>query len=161
MRRGDCCLLKWSDVDLQNRVITVKTSKTGRTAVIPLFPLLEEEIRRHLPAKNDFVFPEPAKRYTGNPDHITDLADRVCPEDTCGSPGTHKSNGGLEAQPAPLHVPHAEKSVNSSILESCQQLTDFKNLLQASRFVGPFVGPRSKMSPGVRLCSRAPHHAVF
>jgi integrase len=98
MRRGDCCLLKWSDVDLQNRVITVKTSKTGRTAVIPLFPLLEEEIRRHLPAKNDFVFPEPAKRYIGNPDYITDLADRVLKDagyfdsSSSGTSSTHRGN---------------------------------------------------------------------
>ncbi len=40
MRQGDCCLLKWADVDLQAGFITVKTSKTGETAEIPLFPLM-------------------------------------------------------------------------------------------------------------------------
>ncbi|MDA1088627.1 MAG: integrase, partial [Verrucomicrobia bacterium] len=31
MRRGDCCMLKWDDVDQKNGFITVKTSKTGET----------------------------------------------------------------------------------------------------------------------------------
>jgi len=31
MRRGDCCLLKWKDVDLKRRFITVKTAETGQT----------------------------------------------------------------------------------------------------------------------------------
>ena len=35
MRRGDCCLLKWKDVDLARRFITVKTNKTGQTVSIP------------------------------------------------------------------------------------------------------------------------------
>jgi integrase len=44
MRRGDCCLLKWSDVDLEKRFITVKTAKTGQTVSIPIFPLLFDEL---------------------------------------------------------------------------------------------------------------------
>ena len=44
MRRGDCCLLKWKDVDLTRRFITVKTAKTGQTVTIPIFPLLYEEL---------------------------------------------------------------------------------------------------------------------
>ncbi|VGO21848.1 Putative defective protein IntQ [Pontiella sulfatireligans] len=38
MRRGDCCQLKWESVDLDNDFISVKTSKTGETAEIPLSP---------------------------------------------------------------------------------------------------------------------------
>jgi len=44
LRRGDCCLLKWKDVDLDRRFITVKTAKTGQTVGIPIFPLLYEEL---------------------------------------------------------------------------------------------------------------------
>jgi integrase len=46
MRRGDCCLLKWDDVDLPKRFITVKTSKTGQTVSIPIFPMLYDELKR-------------------------------------------------------------------------------------------------------------------
>jgi integrase len=45
MRRGDCCLLKWKDIDLARRFITVKTAKTGVTVSIPIFPMLYEELR--------------------------------------------------------------------------------------------------------------------
>ena len=46
MRRGDCCCLKWSDVDLKEGFISVKTSKTGEKVDIPIFPLLQEELER-------------------------------------------------------------------------------------------------------------------
>lgn len=79
MRRGDCCLLSWKDVDLERRFITVKTAKTGQTVSIPIFPLLFDELvaaesRRDgsnaQPGK-DYVFPEQAAMYLENPDGIT------------------------------------------------------------------------------------------
>ena len=71
MRRGDCCLLKWKDVDLTRRFITVKTAKTGQTVSIPIFPLLLGELES-LPSKGkDLVFPEQAAMYLENPDGIT------------------------------------------------------------------------------------------
>ena len=42
MRRSDCCLLKWEDVDLKQGFVVVKTSETGETAEIPLFPMLSD-----------------------------------------------------------------------------------------------------------------------
>jgi integrase len=65
MRRGDCCLLKWESVDLKNGFISVKTSKTGELAEIPLFPLLREELERH-PQEGKYVFPEAANMYREN-----------------------------------------------------------------------------------------------
>jgi integrase len=44
MRRGDCCLLKWADVDLKHGFVSVKTSKTGEMAEIPILPLLRKEL---------------------------------------------------------------------------------------------------------------------
>ena len=65
MRRGDCCLLEWKDVDLANRFITVKTSKTGQTVSIPIFPMLQDELKaiaKNAGAKREgYVFPEQAK----------------------------------------------------------------------------------------------------
>jgi len=75
MRRGDCCLLEWKDVDLANRFITVKTSKTGQTVSIPIFPMLQDELKaiaKNAGAKREgYVFPEQAKMYLENPDGIT------------------------------------------------------------------------------------------
>lgn len=71
MRRGDCCLLRWKDVDLARRFITVKTAKTGVTVSIPIFPMLYDELVRHPRNDTEHVFPEQAKMYAENPDGIT------------------------------------------------------------------------------------------
>lgn len=70
MRRGDCCLLRWADVDMENRFIRVKTAKTGQTVEIPMFPMLFDEIARH-PQTDAHVFPAQATMYRTNPDGIT------------------------------------------------------------------------------------------
>jgi integrase len=93
MRRGDCCLLEWPDVDMERRFITVKTAKTGQTVSIPIFPMLYEELKglgkgdsgeakgnvrrdaghngRDARSTKGYVFPEQAKMYLENPDGIT------------------------------------------------------------------------------------------
>ncbi len=70
MRRGDCCLLKWKDVDLARRFITVKTNKTGQTVGIPIFPMLYDELATRQ-SSEAYVFPEQAKMYVENSDGIT------------------------------------------------------------------------------------------
>jgi integrase len=65
MRRGDCSMLKWESVDLENGFISVKTSKTGELAEIPLFPLLRAELEK-LPRVSEYVFPKVAAMYTEN-----------------------------------------------------------------------------------------------
>ncbi len=73
MRRGDCCLLKWDDVDLAAGFITVKTAKTGETVDIPVFPMLREELNRarSTTGAKGFCFPDAASMYSANPDGIT------------------------------------------------------------------------------------------
>jgi len=74
MRRGDCCLLEWSDVDWERRFITIKTAKTGQTVSIPIFPLLYDELQARAgrsTGNKGYVFPEQAKMYLENPDGIT------------------------------------------------------------------------------------------
>jgi integrase len=70
MRRGDCCLLQWKDVDLKKRFITVKTAKTGATVSIPIFPMLYDVLMARRVTEG-FVFPEQAKMYQENPEGIT------------------------------------------------------------------------------------------
>lgn len=65
MRRGDCCKLKWDSVDLKNGFISVKTSKTGELAEIPLFPILRAELENR-PRTSEFVFPEAEEMYRTN-----------------------------------------------------------------------------------------------
>jgi integrase len=79
MRRGDCCMLKWDDVDLKQGFISVKTSKTGETVDIPMFPMLREMLRE-IEAKGQkgpFCFPEAAAMYEKNPDGITWRVKRI------------------------------------------------------------------------------------
>ncbi len=73
MRRGDCCLLKWKDIDLAGRFINAKTAKTGESVSIPIFPMLQTELetRKRGSKPDDFVFPEQAQMYRENPDGIT------------------------------------------------------------------------------------------
>ena len=74
MRRGDCCLLDWKDVDLTTRFITVETSKTGQMVGIPIFPMLYDELLKHRSASSrseGYVFPKQAQMYLENPDGIT------------------------------------------------------------------------------------------
>jgi integrase len=73
MRRGDCCLLKWADVDHKEGFLTVKTAKTGETVDIPMFPMLRDELAkaRGTAGKSKHCFPEAAEMYNNNPDGIT------------------------------------------------------------------------------------------
>ncbi len=66
MRKGDCCRLRWENVDLLGGYITVKTSKTGRTVDIPLADLLRQEIEKQDNNKSEYVFPKLAKQYAAN-----------------------------------------------------------------------------------------------
>jgi len=71
MRRGDCCLLPKSAIDLPNRFMKVKSSKTGELVQIPIFPLLYDVLSKRPQSDSLFVFPDPAAKYQLNPDHIT------------------------------------------------------------------------------------------
>lgn len=48
MRRGDCCNLKWSSIDLKAGFIKVKTSKTGRIADIPMPDMLRDLLKEQV-----------------------------------------------------------------------------------------------------------------
>ena len=69
MRKGDCCQLRWKDVDLKTGFITVKSGKTGERVEIPILPILNE-VLRHTPrhASSEYVFPQVAAMYRANSD---------------------------------------------------------------------------------------------
>ena len=62
MRCGDCCRLRWKDVDMPGRFITVRTAKTGAVVGIPIFPMLYDELARRK-VEGEYVFPEQARAY--------------------------------------------------------------------------------------------------
>ncbi|MCZ7636840.1 MAG: hypothetical protein M5U12_12825 [Verrucomicrobia bacterium] len=96
MRRGDCCLLQWDDVDLKAGFITVKTAKTGETVDIPVFPMLREELERARSATGaeGYCFPAAAEMYRTNPDGITWRVKQVLARALAG--------GAVEAVPRPV-----------------------------------------------------------
>ncbi len=76
MRRGDCCLLKWTDVTLTGRhpSINVKTGKTGETVIIPIYSYLMDELQRaHAISfgKSEYVWPEQAAMQLTNENGVT------------------------------------------------------------------------------------------
>jgi integrase len=81
MRRGDCCTLLRSSVDLAGGFVMVKTAKTGETVQIPIFPLLRSVLEKALadPATQSslYVFPALEEHYRLNADHLTDRVRRV------------------------------------------------------------------------------------
>ena len=109
MRRGDCCTLLREAVDMKEGFATVKTSKTGETVQIPIFPLFREVLEKALakpsPRKPHYVFPELEAHYRINPDHLTDRVRRVMqaagffdPEDDATEEEKKKSRGALSAE---------------------------------------------------------------
>ena len=96
--RGDCCLLKWEDVDLRSNFIKVKTSKTGAMVEIPIWPTLRAELlKAQQEAENldGYVYPEQAKMYQENPDGITFRIKRVLNEAGFQTEDEHERDHGL------------------------------------------------------------------
>lgn len=95
MRKGDCCLLKWNDVDLPSRFISVKTSKTGARVEIPIWPVLYD-VLVSLPREGIYVLPEHAELYKRNPDEITVRVKRILRE--AGILGVEKESHSLKRE---------------------------------------------------------------
>ena len=77
MRKGDCCTLLWTAVDLPGRFISVKTSKTGELVQIPIFPLLYDVLSKRKRDQSPYVFHEQALKYKVHPDYLTYGLQRV------------------------------------------------------------------------------------
>jgi integrase len=74
LRRKDACLLKWSQVDLDNNTITVTPSKTAsrshKVVCLPIHPVLKARLETTF-RKDDYVMPRMAFWYDHNPAHIS------------------------------------------------------------------------------------------
>ena len=73
LRRGDVCCLRWTDVDLRTNFVTVKTSKTGETVSIPIFPRLRVVLDQAAAKRKKsvpYVFNAIALEYLRHPDKL-------------------------------------------------------------------------------------------
>ncbi len=101
MRRGDVCLLRWADVDMAQRFITVKTNKTGATVSIPMFPMLHDELAK-LPRDGERCFPEQAELYKSRPDSVTEKLNVVFAAAGFGGDGCEGCAGVNTSKPQEL-----------------------------------------------------------
>jgi len=129
MRRGDCCLLQWKDVDMDRRFITVKTAKTGVTVSIPIFPMLYDELAALRQGVGEYVFPEQATMYLENPDGITWRVKKILATALGESAGEDDEEGDGEeldeAQPKELALPQfSAEETTSRVLKYISTVDD-------------------------------------
>jgi len=83
LRLEDCCVLKWSAVKLNQRVITWMPCKTkhssGKPVHIPIHPELETQLKKAQEWKDEsgYILPGVAERYGRNPSGIRQDAQKV------------------------------------------------------------------------------------
>ncbi len=78
LRLGDCCRLKWENVNLERRIIQIIPEKTkrhahGRPVTIPIHPQLQMELERETDGgEREFVNPKIASMYMNSRWHVDD-----------------------------------------------------------------------------------------
>ena len=81
IRKGDCACMRWRNVDMEKRTITVlpqKTEKTGKLVVVPICDELYEVLQSIKPATinpDDYLSPLNAKTYLNN--HLSNKITRI------------------------------------------------------------------------------------
>ena len=80
MREGDCCTLRWEEVDLKYGKLEVTAEspsgertvlKTAEKICIPMFPPFREALLQLKPKKSGFIFPMVAQKYRSAPDSVS------------------------------------------------------------------------------------------
>ena len=72
LRKGDICLLKWSDVDFNKKAISIELSKTKESIFIPISSILHNFLLEKKKTEiNEYVCPELAAMYQDNPEGIS------------------------------------------------------------------------------------------
>lgn len=74
LRLGDVCMLRWADVDFEQKCISVREQKTDRPRHIHLLPQLRERLlarKEQQETGEEYVFPESAAQYERAPGVIS------------------------------------------------------------------------------------------
>ena len=66
LREGDICTLRWKDINLKQRFISLKTRKTGARVQIPISNQLYAFLASIRKTKSEYVFPKHAEMYLTN-----------------------------------------------------------------------------------------------
>lgn len=89
LRKGDICLLKKENIDLETGWITLKTSKTKNKVDIPIMPSLHDHLReRFATSDSEYVYPELAQMYLKDPSIISHNVKNFLAD--CGITNTQK-----------------------------------------------------------------------
>lgn len=71
MRRRDCALLKWKDVNLDSGIVLTRAHKTGKRLGIPILAPLEAALRKAAQNRHStYCFPVAAEMFESNPDGL-------------------------------------------------------------------------------------------
>ena len=98
LRRGDVARLRWDAVDMAEGFVTVKTSKTGESVSIPVFPpfmAVLKEAERKRKRGIPYIWPEIALAYARNPDGLNYRLGKVL--EAAGFARPKRSKGDTEA----------------------------------------------------------------
>ena len=71
LREGDCCTLKWSEIDFQDRWINRTMNKTGNTVRIPILDPLWDYIKTLTHNGSEFILTDQSQMYLKNPSGIS------------------------------------------------------------------------------------------
>lgn len=66
LREGDICTLRWKEINLKQRFISLKTRKTGARVQIPISNQLYDYLVSVPQTESEYVFPKHAKMYLTN-----------------------------------------------------------------------------------------------
>lgn len=84
LRLDEARTLKWSDIDLDNFLITIQDTKNGKPHALPFTPLMSDLLdrrRKYNPETNPYIFPARIGKGLSEEKHIVDCRktlDRIC-----------------------------------------------------------------------------------
>jgi len=103
MRLGDCCTLKWSEVDLARNIIRRipnKSMKRRKVVLIPIHPVLKV-IFEEQPRDGEYVLPRIATDYLRHSSYVTDRVQKHFTD--CGIKTTVARDKGVSAVEVGFH----------------------------------------------------------
>jgi integrase len=131
MRLGDCCNLKWSDIDEEEGIVRVKTGKTGAAVVIPIFDWLKEELDRQEGLPNsEYVIPRQRWKYMADASHLTKRLRKILAKIGFGEPA---SNYRLKTEDVD------EYAVNTKVQEYLDTLPDTKKTKRMGKVYSAYM----------------------
>lgn len=92
-RIGDVCCLRWDSIDFTNKIIHLRTAKTGKEITAPIHPRLEQLLRQHKDNGSEYVFPDAQRKYSRSKGSVSVEFTMLLKAHgiTTSSQGTHKA----------------------------------------------------------------------